>query len=192
MGERYYVSMLIGGILTKTTFGLLYNAITDACFSDGDDCPIGTVKDLEECIVPDHPLGLLNTESSYDGPDDLKEFCKENRLAYQLHWEASYEYDKETQWWRPGMIREQDKLLTHSGYDFVEAKNVRRIMAEHDDKNLSAKKALEEIRACLPPEDPNIPPFCVVNPKTLGGKIVEADLLFQEVMDDKCALASSS
>ena len=192
MGERFYVSMLIGGILTKETLRLLYDVINAADFSDGDDCPISSLKDLEECVIPGHSLSLLNTDSSYDNPDDLKEFCKENRLAYQLHWDASYEYDKETQWWRPGMIREKDKLLTHSGYDFVEANKLREIFAQHDEKSLDAKKALEKIRGRLPPKDPDIPPFRVANPETLGGKIVEADLLFQEVLNDNCALASSS
>jgi hypothetical protein len=183
--------MLIGGILTKATLRLLYDAINAADFSDGDDCPISSLKDLKECIISGRPLSLLNTDSSYDEPADLKQFCMENHLAYQLHWDASYEYDKETQWWRPGMIREQDKLLTHSGYDFVIADKVREIFAQHDEKSLDAKKALEKIRKLLPPKDPDILPLCVANPETLGGKIIEADLLFQEVLDDNCALASS-
>lgn len=198
MGDRFYVQMRIGGILTRARFKQLYDYIETAGLNDENDRRIEKIEDLVENIEPGQSLGLMDCEANWDTADDLKTFCRENNLSYELTWDGNGEYDKEYNWWTPGMANEETKQLTSGGADYVEAEAVRHILAELDDEGHSPKTAIAAIRSLLPVGDPKIPPFRLITPETLGGKIIEADLLFQadrifqEVIDGNCTTAQSS
>ncbi len=179
MSDRFYVTMSIGGMITRDNLDNLFKAIDESRLEDRDHRSIDNKKDLEECAVSGHPLGLAYDQANYDAIDDLKRFCQDNNLSYRIRWESSGEYEAEIQFWTPGMIEEYEKCVTNNGYDYIHADDVRRIIRDHEKHPAVALKILAD---SLPLEDPRIHDFYIVNPETLGGKIIEAELLFEALV----------
>ena len=178
MSDRFYVTMSIGGMTTRDKFSELYGQIEASGLDDGDHRSIGNEKDLEECVESGRTLGLAHDQSRYDAIDDLKCFCQDNNLSYLIRWESSGEYEAEVQFWIPGMTLEYEKCITSNGYDYIHGETIRAILEAYSDPVV----ALDRIKANLPRGEPNIPPFYVVNTDSLGGKIIEAELLFEATM----------
>jgi hypothetical protein len=97
MSEPIGMSITIGGILKASKIEEFLNVIQD--ISDISEGPT-TETDLRKAVG--NPI-TWNGISHYGICDAVFAFCENNKLSYQHHCEAKYEYDASTSFWRPGM-----------------------------------------------------------------------------------------
>jgi hypothetical protein len=97
MVEMTWTTMHIGGSLPASKIDELI-ALFDV-FSDAQEKPDDEAE-LRDNIAANKSL-LIQGQVNYGNPDELIEFCKDNKLAFWLHFDAGYEWDPGIQVWHP-------------------------------------------------------------------------------------------
>jgi len=104
----------IGGFFLQGVKNFMSEMI-GVTFTVGGNIPVGLVKELLALTPESGPseqdiLEGLGEPAVFDGAenygnlDDLKAFCRVNKLSYMHHTDAMNEYSSDTEYWKPGMV----------------------------------------------------------------------------------------
>ena len=124
MSEPIGMSIKIGGTLPESLVKELVEEINDDIY----DSNIDTKTDLLKCGTRGESAFKIYGMANYGECDDVKEFCRRNKLSYIHHCEASCEYNSSISFWTPDMKAESQAFSTQNADVMVDARNIRSLM----------------------------------------------------------------
>jgi hypothetical protein len=112
MAEMTWTTMHIGGALPASKIEELIDLLD--CFSDAQEKP-DDESDLRDNIRENKSL-LLQGQVNYGNPEELVNFCQDNKLPYWLHFAHGYEWDPGIQIWHPDFPKVLECAASEQGY----------------------------------------------------------------------------
>ena len=153
MSDYFAGEITIGGTITRPVLEELKNLIIQEGYSLDYGEP-WTEEQLEKAFTTEESVRICDHEARYGELEEIRDFLVENKIPFDAHNDARYEYDAENTYYRGQDTYGQSRysfLSTQDGRDLIEYSSVESIV---NDGELDEEQKVEEIRQLLEGKTP--------------------------------------
>jgi hypothetical protein len=150
MPESIAAEISIGGEVPRLLIPALASAISDQGVSDewGGSClSEDQVIEIINDVNANNVATFYDDQARYGQFDELEEFCMKNKVDFDRHSDAKYEYSAEISKCRKGKVigigSDQD------GNELIYAEDIDKILNRYYKKKISAVTALDKIKVLI-------------------------------------------
>jgi hypothetical protein len=141
-------------------------------FRIGGELPREALPDLQKLI--DDSFNDLQIEGDFGAPEtsceirgitngitkEIRKFCRDNKLSYEISFGSCGEYDAEEIYWDPSLKDERVNITNQDGWPVMKISDVRTLIEELRNKALAGDLDWD-LEKCLPINKP-IPPLKLI------------------------------